>query len=217
MKENSEYLQRAAAAVAGLEKEKAGITAAAKMMADAALEGRLVHIFGVDSRAADIEGEIFFRAGGLACIDPLYDPAFANSHGAYRSELCRPLDGLTPRILDYYERIEQGDPMLLLAFDQNSLALAQAAKWCGEHGLRTVAIVPEPPADGRVTECIDTVISFGRDTENERLCMTAALDAISAEAVELAPGAEVWKGDFFPDLEANRETVDSYLWRVRHL
>ena len=77
--------------------------------------------------AADIEGEIFFRPGCFANVNPIYDPAFANSHGAYRSELCRPLDGLAVRILEYYEYVEPGDPLLLLTFDADSTALRQAA------------------------------------------------------------------------------------------
>ena len=217
MTQDNSYFKRAADAVAALESCSGDVETAAAAIAKAAEGGRLVHVFGLDACSADIEGEIFFRAGGLACVDPLYDPAFSNSHGGYRSELCRVLDGLAPRVLDYYERIEPGDPLLLLALDENSLAFAQAAGWSREHGLTTIAVIPERPLDGATNGNIDLAVCFGRGGGLESVRMTAVLGAVAERAVRLAPKADVWTGDIFPDPEKDRETIDKYLWRVRHL
>jgi len=196
--------------------EKSGeIGAAAACLAQAAKQGRMIHVFGVDARAADIEGELFYRAGGLACVDPIYDPAFSNSHGAYRSELCRPLDGLTPKILEYYELIDPGDPLILLAFDAESTALAQAVEWAKEKRLALIVIVPEKPVDARIVSLADVMVCFGQ--LHKTICMTAVLNEIAARTLEEYPEAEVWQGDFFPDTEKNRALLERWRWRVRHL
>lgn len=209
------HFKRMAVALEALERESENVEAAAEILAEAARRDTLIHVFGVDARAADIQGELFFRPGGLACVNPLYDPAFSNAHGAYRSELCRPLNGLTPKILEYYEYIDSGDPLVLLAFDADSIAFSQAAAWAKEHGLGLVGIIPELPRDKATADLLDAAICFGR--EHGTLLMTAALDALMARAVELVPGAAAWKGDFFPDMKDCRAVVDKYLWRVRHL
>ncbi|MEN6417306.1 MAG: SIS domain-containing protein [Clostridiaceae bacterium] len=202
-------------AFSGLEKQNEAIDKAAHVLAEAAQRGALIHVFGVDARAADIEGELFFRPGCFACVNPVYDPAFANSHGAYRSELCRPLDGLTARILEYYEYMEPGEPLLLLAFDADSIALRQAAEWAKSHGLAVITILPGKPSREKTRSLFDTAIYLGPSYST--LLMTAALDELMARAVALAPEADIWKGKDFPDLEINAAVIERYLWRVRHL
>lgn len=202
-------------ALSELGKESASLDAAACLMAKAARRDALVHVFGIDAKAADIQGELFYRAGGLACINPLYDPAFSNSHGAYRSELCRPLDGLTPRILEYYEYIDPGDPLVLLAFDADSVAFAQTAAWAKAHDLSLIAVVPEPPKNAQTVSLPDVTVCFGY--EYGTLLMTAVLNELMTRAVELAPDAAVWRGNFFPDSRISQDIVDKYLWRIRHL
>lgn len=204
-----------AQALSGLDKQNEAINEAARILAQAARRGALIHVFGVDARAADIEGEIFFRPGCFACVNPIYDPAFANSHGAYRSELCRPLDGLTPRILDYYEYVEPNEPLLLLAFDPESTALRQAAEWGRARNLRVIGFVPEQPGREKTAALFDTTICLG--SSYGTLLMTAALGETMARAAALAPEADVWKGTVFPDLEANAPAIEKYIWRIRHL
>ncbi len=212
-----EYFGRLASAVKALENQAEAIEKASDILAKAAERDSLIHIFGLDARAADIEGELFFRAGSFACIDPIYDPAFSNSHGAYRSELCRSLDGLAPCILEYYEHIEAGDPLLLLTFDPDSDAFAQAAQWAKERGLLVLAVIPDLPKSADTAGALDVSVCFGSSEGAESVCMTAALDAIMARAVNKAADAPVWQGSFFPDLDTSRNMIDDYLWRVRHL
>ncbi len=204
-----------ALAFSGLEKQNEAINKAAHVLAEAARRGALIHVFGVDARAADIEGEIFFRPGCFACVNPVYDPAFANSHGAYRSELCRPLDGLSARILEYYEYKEPGEPLLLLAFDADSIALRQAAEWAKSHGLAVITILPGKPSREKTRSLFDTAIYLGASYST--LLMTAVLGEVMVRAVALAPEADIWKGKDFPDLEINAAVIERYLWRVRHL
>lgn len=204
-----------AEAIASLERQRTTIESAAKILADAATRDALIHIFGVDLRAAEIEGGFFFRPGRLACVNPVYDPAFSAAHGAYRSELCRALDGLTPRILDYYENISPGEPLLLLSLDPESTAFVQALQWARERELRIIVMIPDVPDNPGATEGADVVIRFGR--MYDELTLYAALDELAARAAELAPGAAVWKGNVYPDLTACDAIIERYRWRIRHL
>lgn len=215
MEYDKNRLNNMSASIAALTGETAAIDMAAALLAEAARHEKMIHVFGVDVRAADIEGELFFRAGGLACIDPIYDPAFANSHGAYRSELCRPLDGLTPKILEYYEYVESRDPLVLLTFDPDSTAYAQAVAWAKEKCLTLITVIPQSPKSQEIAALPDVTIPFGLSYQT--LCMTAVLDEMMARTIERCPGAEVWQGDFFPDGEKNREAMEHWRWRIRHL
>ena len=46
------------------------IRAAAKLMADAIAADRLIHVYGGGGHTTLPVGEMFFRAGGLCCINP---------------------------------------------------------------------------------------------------------------------------------------------------
>lgn len=215
MEQDVSRFGRMADALKTLEGQNEALAASAQILAEAAKRGALIHVFGVDARAADIEGELFFRPGCFAAVNPVYDPAFANSHGAYRSELCRPLDGLTARILEYYEYVEPGEPLLLLTFDADSTALRQAAEWANAHGLRVIAVLPDKPKREKTAALFEEAIYFGASFGT--LLMTAALDELMARAAALAPEADTWTGTIFPDLEACAPMLERYLWRVRHL
>ena len=49
------------------------IAAAASLMADAIAEDRLIHVYGGGGHTTLVMGEMFFRAGGLANIDPVME------------------------------------------------------------------------------------------------------------------------------------------------
>lgn len=202
-------------AVGLLQEQEPALLRAAAVLSEAADAGRLVHVFGTDARAADITGELFFRAGGLACIDPIYDPALANSHGAYRSELCRAMDGLAPCILDYYEFIEPGDPMLLVGFDPDGPAFSQAARWARDKGLFLIMATPQPPADTDTAALAQIMLLAGG--QYATVCMTALLHALGDAAARHVRADLLWPGTFFPDTIGAKQIIDAYLWRVRHL
>lgn len=52
------------------ETQEANIDAAASLMTDAIAEDRLIHVYGGGGHTTLPVGEMFFRAGGLANIDP---------------------------------------------------------------------------------------------------------------------------------------------------
>ena len=57
--------------------QEPNIDAAASLMADAIADDRLIHIYGGGGHTTLPVGEMFFRAGGLANIDPVMEPALS--------------------------------------------------------------------------------------------------------------------------------------------
>ncbi|NLY18148.1 MAG: SIS domain-containing protein, partial [Clostridiaceae bacterium] len=106
--------------------EESNLNAAAKLMADAIKNDRLIHIFGTDPHSASIGDEMFCKGGGLVNINPFYDPAFSLAHGGYRCSLCQTLDGLAPVIMEYYENVRVGDPIIIIGSRPDKLILTQA-------------------------------------------------------------------------------------------
>ena len=68
------------------------ITAAASLMADAIAEDRLIHVYGGGGHTTLPVGEMFFRAGGLACINPMMETGLSVFNQA---ESILPLSALT--------------------------------------------------------------------------------------------------------------------------
>lgn len=55
------------------EKQAENIEKAASLMADAIADDRLIHVYGGGGHTTLCVGEMFFRAGGFANIDPIFD------------------------------------------------------------------------------------------------------------------------------------------------
>jgi len=239
------YIKGLKACLDKTERELSGkIDAAAEIIADAASEGRLVHVFGTEAHTAALAGELFFRGVGFACINPLFDPAIDLSHGAYRSELCRNMAGLAPCIMDYYENIEPGDPIILISGDPEGVFFMEAVNRAVEKGLRIIAIVPCGGPDGGVETGVGGEAGVGGDLCDEAgvggaldkadvvlefhaaegfggantVCMATILNCIAIRALEKAGVAvDIWRGGRYVKPEDNRELIEKYINRVKHL
>ena len=55
------------------EEQAANIQAAGKLMADAVEQDRLISVYGGGGHTTLVMGEMFFRAGGLANINPVME------------------------------------------------------------------------------------------------------------------------------------------------
>ncbi len=68
------YLESTLAVLRRVEKEQQeNIEKAASLMADAIAEDRLIHVYGGGGHTTLVMGEMFFRAGGLANINPIME------------------------------------------------------------------------------------------------------------------------------------------------
>ena len=196
------YVNRALEALRALGSQEETIRAVQNLIKKAIEEDRLIHIFGTEARASSLIAEVFFRPGFPIHIDPMLDPTLDIAHGAYRNQMALEVDNLAPCILDYYERVNEGDPFILLGPDSKSKAFIQSLAWARAKKLKVIAITDD---------C--TVADLTLFVDPKFFTVTAA--AVLNMILEDMP--EKWTGDRAVDLEENAEKIDRMLFRVRHL
>lgn len=65
--------------------ERASIDAAAELMSEAIIENRLIYVGNGGAHSTMGLEELFYRAGGLACVSPMFDEAVCLINGAIRA------------------------------------------------------------------------------------------------------------------------------------
>jgi uncharacterized phosphosugar-binding protein len=78
--------------------QAASITAAGHLVATAVADGGVVHVFGAGHSHMMAE-EAFFRAGGLAAVNPILDQPLSFFHGALESTRIEREEGYASRLL----------------------------------------------------------------------------------------------------------------------
>jgi uncharacterized phosphosugar-binding protein len=123
--------------IANLEKvnatQEANLDAAAALMADAIENDRLIHVFGGGGHTTLPVGEMFFRAGGLANIDPVMEPALSVFNQALKYlELERTVN-FGASIVKYYN-LKKDDLLIIfhnIGINPATIDAALEAKRCG--------------------------------------------------------------------------------------
>lgn len=200
------YLQKAAEALKALERQEENIRAAAGLVAQAVKEDRLVHIFGTEARATGIIAEVFFQPGFPTHLDPMTDPTLDFAHGAYRNRMAVEVDNLAPCILDYYERLQEGDPIILIGSDASSKMFVQSLAWAKAKKLKVITV-----ADRQVEADVCVEI----DPSCFMITATAVLNSMLKEN-ELTENLK-WTGKKTVNLEDNEQKIERMLFRIRHL
>ena len=211
------YLNELSSHISSLRQELGNINIAAGILADAQNNNRLIHVFGTEPTTSALITEVFFRPGMPMNINPILDPSLDIAHGAYRNAMCQDLDGLAPCILDYYEYVEAGEPILLLGSNPSLPMFAQALRWAKAKGLRTIAVLS---GNGDYHCDAEVVLYTHENTVNEQAVLLAALmQLVMSVTVEKLSECEtqIWTGLHAVDLAANQNKIDSLLFRIRHL
>ena len=108
--------------------EKAG-----RMMAQAISEDRLIHVYGGGGHTTLPVGEMFFRAGGLSCINPLMETGLSVFNQALKYlELERTVN-YGAAIVKYYE-LKKDDVVIIfhnIGINPATIDAAMEAKWAG--------------------------------------------------------------------------------------
>lgn len=214
-----EYIDKLTAILKKLENEKDEIEKAGDIIASAVKDNRLVHYFGTEPRACALISEIFFNAGALAYIDPMLDPTLDPAHGAYRNEMALAVDGLAPCILDYYERVAVGDPIVLVGSCAGLPMFAQSLEWAKGHGLKTIAILCEGSCIKDETSA-DVLLTNGTEYEDNSaytVSTAALLNMIIDSAKTKLPESAAWSGKRSVDLGKEENKINEMLFRIRHL
>ena len=131
--------------------QEANIKAAASMMAQAIADDRLIHVYGGGGHTTLPVGEMFFRAGGLACIDPVMETGLSVFNQALKYlELERTVN-YGSSIVKYYQ-LKQDDVLIIfhnIGINPATIDAAEEAKRCGAKiiAVSSSAWQNEMPAD----------------------------------------------------------------------
>ena len=119
--------------------QEPNIDAAASLMADAIADDRLIHVYGGGGHTTLPVGEMFFRAGGLANIDPVMEPALSVFNQALKYlELERTVN-FGASIVKYYQ-LKPGDVMIIFHNIGINPATIDAADEAKKAGAKIIAV-----------------------------------------------------------------------------
>jgi uncharacterized phosphosugar-binding protein len=163
------YLEEARRALNRLASDEANsIRAAAAAVADALESGGVLHVFGA-GHSHILAEEAFYRAGGLAAINPILDRRLMFFDGVMASTYAERETGYAARILEQ-ENVRAGDVAIVASNSGRNAVPIEMAIELQARGVKVIAItslthsraVPSRHALGRrLFEIADIVIDTG--------------------------------------------------------
>jgi uncharacterized phosphosugar-binding protein len=148
--------------------------------------------------------ETFYRAGGLACVRPLYHPELLPLHGAQSSTKAERRPGLAAEVLG----AKLGEHDLLVVFSTSGVnyypvELCQLAKAAGRP---VIAVTSGPSIAEESTVVLDTLVRSGDSTYPDDAPITAPISTIA--------NAYLWNELLVALIDkAKAAGVDVPLWR----
>ena len=211
---------------------EAALGRARDLLLDGVLGGGLVYAGGSGhSLGMVLEG--FFRAGGLACVHPLYSPEISPLHGAWPATEAERRPGLAAPILEAADP-RPGDVVVIFSNSGANPYPVELARAARSYGLPVIAFVSSPcmaaaPARagvklGEVADVVlDTLVPPGDVSYPRPAPRTAALSSLSCVYLwnlllaEMADRAELplWASANMPGGdERNAGLLEHYSARV---
>jgi uncharacterized phosphosugar-binding protein len=119
--------------------EQESIDKAADVLADFVLKDKLINVFGPGGHSNLAAEEVLWRAGGLACVNPILDPGTSLFFGAKRSNYVERTPGYAKAVFDTYG-VHEGDVLVIVnAYGINSVTIDSALE-CKKRGVTSIAI-----------------------------------------------------------------------------
>ncbi len=131
--------------------QEENIKAAAKLMTDAIADDRLIHVYGGGGHTTLPVGEMFFRAGGLSCINPCMETGLSVFNQALKYlELERTVN-YGASIIKYYD-LKEDDVLIIFHNIGINPATIDACMEAKKRGVKIIAVSSaawqeEMPAD----------------------------------------------------------------------
>lgn len=121
------------------ETQAENIRLAAALMADAIAEDRLIHVYGGGGHTTLAMGEMFFRAGGLANIDPVMETGLSVFNQALKYLELERTENYGAAIMKYYQ-LQPGDLLIMFHNIGINAATIDAALEAKRSGAKIVAV-----------------------------------------------------------------------------
>jgi uncharacterized phosphosugar-binding protein len=121
-----------------INEQMAVIEMAGKRVAESVAQGGILHIFGV-GHSHILAEEGFYRAGGLAAVNPILEPSLMLHSGARKSMQLENINGLGAILFRYHE-LKKEDILLVVSNSGVSRVPIELASLAKEKGIYTIAI-----------------------------------------------------------------------------
>lgn len=216
------------------ENQAENIEAAAKLMADAIEEDKLISVYGGGGHTTLCMGEMFFRAGGLCNINPIMETGLSVFNQSLKYlELERTVN-YGSAIMKYYD-LKKDDILIIFHNIGINAATIDAAMEAKKNGVKIIAVSSshwqnEMPKDHFIRHpsgknlfdfadvCIDDYNPVGDAVVNIKGCVTPIapisnmIDFYIVHALEIATISECVKRGVTPPvwMSANTPTGDAY-------
>lgn len=215
---------------------------AAEVVSCAVAAGGLLFLFGTGHSHLLAE-EVFYRAGGLACVCPILDEALMLHSSASASTKLERQEGYTGEVLQRYD-LQRGGCMMIASNSGRNAAGIEAALYSREKGLTVIAVTSlaargasrhssgmllHQVADIVIDNCVppgDAAVDVAglenRVSAVSTVAGAAILQAVTAQAVEnlvqrgLPPDVFASSNIDGGD-EINRRHIEKYRRRIPHL
>jgi uncharacterized phosphosugar-binding protein len=113
------------------------LEAAARLLADSVAGGGVLHLFGA-GHSQLVTLDAFLRAGGLACVNPIVDPALAPAAGPGIAQVER-TPGHAATVLQH-EDLRPGEVVVVVSNSGVNPVPVEVALGCRDRGLLVVAL-----------------------------------------------------------------------------
>ncbi|WKA55493.1 SIS domain-containing protein [Planococcus shixiaomingii] len=219
------------------------IKEAARLIARSIQNDGLLHLFGCGHSHLLVE-EVFYRAGGLVPINPIFESSAMLHEGAVKSSKIERMQGYAVHILDNYI-LKEGEVILLISNSGiNSLPIEMAIE-AKKKGLQVIALTSSAylqydsrhPSGKKLYELADIVINnqlpYGDalvEVPNTQMKMGPGSTVIGAFLINLLMVSiveELQKLDVEPPIfvsgnveggmESNQKHIKQYQGRIKHL
>lgn len=118
--------------------EKDNIKRAADLFLETIDNEGIIHVFG-SAHSSMMAMEVFYRAGGMALMNPIFDPGVMIENGGYRSTKVERMKGYGDIILTNYE-LEEKDLMIVFSNSGRNPVPIEVAFSAREKGLKVMAV-----------------------------------------------------------------------------
>ncbi len=148
--------------------QEAAIDEISALCAERVADGGLMYFFGT-GHSHMISEEPFYRAGGLACVYPIFETDLMLHEGASKSSIYERMPGLGGAIIDN-KPLGEKDVLFLISNSGRNAVIVDAAMRAREKGALTVAITSinhsssvtsRHPSGKRLFEVCDYVLDNG--------------------------------------------------------
>lgn len=218
------------------------IAQAASIVADTIAKDGLIYIFGC-GHSGMLSCEGFYRAGGLACVAPVFCEPIMLHEGAAESSRLEKLSGYAERLKAMY-KLESRDMMFVVSTSDKNAVPVEYADYVNSLGIPTVAICSSAYFDQQVHNAcskhlhevcsmfIDNRAPFGdacldpggemKMTPLSSITGIYILNSVLAEAtrIALAEGVDVpiyCSGNIPGGAEKNKALIERFQKRIPHL